>query len=116
MNGNILWRIDAQTNLVPSDIDDRYHNVIADDDALITVSGQNQHDNVLPCAQGAFERTMRHSQLVPLIGHPATEKSAVVATVCVVRNATAVERPIMPIVSGNRPAAEGRIAADNRRW
>jgi hypothetical protein len=41
MYWNLARRLDAQPNLVAPDIDDRNDDVVADHDALITLSRQN---------------------------------------------------------------------------
>src|SRR5262245_31008724 len=48
MNRNVARGIDAQPHFVAANIDDRNDDVVADHDALVTVSRQNQHRWLLP--------------------------------------------------------------------
>lgn len=41
MDGNFPRRLDAQANFVAAHVDDGYHDVIANDDALIALSGKH---------------------------------------------------------------------------
>ena len=43
MNRNFLRRLNAQADLVPTDFDHHDGYVVVDDDALVLLSGQNQH-------------------------------------------------------------------------
>jgi hypothetical protein len=43
VNRNFPRRFDAQSDLIASHVYDRYDDVIADDDAFIALSGQNEH-------------------------------------------------------------------------
>jgi len=43
VNGDVLGSFDAQLHLVAADIDDRYDHIVADDDAFIPSSRENQH-------------------------------------------------------------------------
>src|SRR5438093_11495180 len=48
MHGDVARGVDAQPHFVAADIDNRDDNVVADNDAFVTVSGQNQHRWLLP--------------------------------------------------------------------
>jgi hypothetical protein len=48
MYGDLGWGIYPQAHLVATDIDDRDDNVLANNDAFITLPGQNEHRWLLP--------------------------------------------------------------------
>ena len=47
MNGDLLGSLNPQTHLVTADFDDRDHDVLVDDDALVFFARQNQHGTQL---------------------------------------------------------------------
>src|SRR5437868_322093 len=61
MHRNIARSVDAQSHLVASNIDDRYHDVVADHDALVSMSRQNQHRWLLPLDRRGTEARRRIS-------------------------------------------------------
>jgi hypothetical protein len=57
VNGDFLWSFNAQSDLVTTNVDNRNYDVVANDDALISLSGQNQH------LQDSFSRVGTASNL-----------------------------------------------------
>jgi hypothetical protein len=43
MYGNLFWSNDSQPHFVAADLNDRYGDVIVNDDALVLFSGQYKH-------------------------------------------------------------------------
>ena len=43
MDGDMLGRFDAETNLVSANLDHGHRDVVVDDDALVLLAGENQH-------------------------------------------------------------------------
>jgi hypothetical protein len=48
MHRDILGRINSQANFVAANIDDCHDDIVTDHDALVAVSGQDQHRWLLP--------------------------------------------------------------------
>src|SRR5262245_7321016 len=48
MHRDLGWGIDPQPHLVAADIDDRDDNVVANNDAFVSLSGENEHRGLLP--------------------------------------------------------------------
>jgi hypothetical protein len=48
MDWDFLGSLDSQANLVAPNVDDRHHDVIANHDAFITLSGKDKHRWLLP--------------------------------------------------------------------
>jgi hypothetical protein len=44
MHGDVRRGLDSQTNLVASDVDHGNDDVVADHDAFVAMTGQNEHD------------------------------------------------------------------------
>jgi hypothetical protein len=58
--GNILRRIDAQTDFVPANVDDRDNDIVPDHDAFVAVSRQNEHRLLLAgCSNGQATAFLR---------------------------------------------------------
>ena len=43
MDGDMLGRLDTETNLVSANLDHGHRDVVVDDDALVLFAGENQH-------------------------------------------------------------------------
>ena len=67
---NFFRSFDAQFDLVASDIHDRDHDVIADDDALVSLSRQNQHRTLLGEAAHGLGTTFIPIHWNPNAGNP----------------------------------------------
>ena len=44
MNGDVLGRLDTETDLVSTDLDHGHRDVVIDNDALVLFAGENQHN------------------------------------------------------------------------
>src|SRR6478672_7129272 len=55
MHGDVLGSLDADSHLVPADLNDGHRDIVVDDDALVFLAGENQHclSSLVPIALGA---------------------------------------------------------------
>jgi hypothetical protein len=44
MDGDVLRRLDTETNLVAANFDHGHRDIVVDDDALVLFAGENQHN------------------------------------------------------------------------
>ena len=44
MDGDVLGRLDTETDLVSTDLDHGHRDIVIDDDALVLFAGENQHN------------------------------------------------------------------------
>jgi len=47
MDGDFLGRVDAEADLIAADLDDGDGDVVVDNNRLVRLAGQNEHDKLL---------------------------------------------------------------------
>src|SRR5262245_41370854 len=112
MHRNLGWGINSQPHLVAADIDDRDDNVVANNDAFVSLSGQDEHRGLLPSyfsrlgrSAVSNRRTVQgyvvKSAILP--AQKSTRSSAVASAARPARKPRAYPRWLSPDVRGGAP-------------